>query len=454
MDATGNGGRLRAAGARKLLPWLLMAVVIGLGWVTVRRTVSGSSDLRGFYKIWRANLVEPTLPVRLHGAVEQDPDPYPPTSYVLFAPLGALPVWGVGLFWYGLNLGCTWGVWRLTRSLLRLPPGHSRSLWWAALAVAPFWVGNLLRGQNAPLLMLLTLASFWLAERGRSFWSGSLIAVATLIKVIPAAFLLPYVVRRDSRALAGFAATLAVLVLGAASLFFGPRTNYDFHVRWWSYVTHQTDGPPDPLAPDTTRGSTRSNNQSLEAVLARLMLPIPVTPRRDTPQINIVTVEAATWRTLRTIGLVGFALLACVAAVGSRWMNRNRSDTGAYQAADDLALLCPLILIISPIVWSHYYCWMFFPLAYLLERRGELAGRGLPRSALFGLWLAAVPLFAWTLARTWGVSLWVTSLVFLGIAAPALRAAWRTACRRRDQDTAEIPEGFGTVLLTASGERT
>ena len=51
--------------------------------------------------------------------------------------------------------------------------------------------------------------------------------------------------------------------------------------------------------------------------------------------------------TLRTAGLAGFAVLALCAAAG---FAREQREPGSSRAADELALLCPLILIISPIV--------------------------------------------------------------------------------------------------------
>src|SRR5690606_26064797 len=103
-----------------------------------------------------------------------------------------LPLWGVGLLWYVLNLACSWGIWRISCQLLNLPETQRGPMLLAAVGVLPYWIGNLARGQNAPLLVLCVLAAFWLAAQGRSFWSGVLIALAALIKVIPALFLLPF----------------------------------------------------------------------------------------------------------------------------------------------------------------------------------------------------------------------------------------------------------------------
>jgi|GEM_PF-3065915 len=411
--------------------WIVAAVIAALlGAIpVVKRTVDGSSDLRGFHRIWKANLEAPMQPVRQNGEVKDDPDPYPPSSYVLFAPLGALPLWGIGLLWYVLNLACSWGIWRLSCRLLDLQTHERGALLCASVGVLPFWMGNLARGQNAPLLMLCILGAFWLARQQRSFWSGALIALASLVKVIPAVFLLPFLIRRDVKAVAGFAATLVVVVVLISSLFFGPRTNYEFHQRWWTFVTRGSEGPADPFHPDTMRSSTRSNNQSLEAVLARLMLPIPTASKPDSLKVNVVTADAAAWRMARKIS-IGAVLAACaLALVGLR--RRHAQGTGIVEGeasrsgtllnpfAAEMAIVAPVMLIVSPIVWSHYYYWMFFPLAAMLARP---EGRERSQQSIFALWMVATLLIGVHVSRSIGVNLWATAAVFTWFAWPPFKA--------------------------------
>jgi hypothetical protein len=390
-------------------------LVIAGAVIAVKRTLHGSSDLRGFHRNWSANLERPTLPERREGPDSEDPDPYPPSSYILFAPLGALPLWSVGLLWYALNLACTYGIWRQARALLG--NDSPRAIACAGIAVLPFWLGNLFAGQNAPLLMFMILSAYALAVRQRSFWSGSLIALATLIKVVPVLFLLPFVVRRDMRALGGFAATLLVVVGGLGSLFFGPATNVDFHRRWFEFVTVGSEGPADPRVPNSMRSSIRSNNQSFEAVLARLTMDVPADRGRRAFQVNLARLDAPQWRALRVAG-IGALLLVVAAALGWREWKRmavGESPTGTDWARD-FGLIASLMLIISPIVWSHYYVWMLVPLALTWHERGAL-GRGMVVAWTIAGWLIGVPF-----ARAIGVNLWATAMLLADQLRPQGRA--------------------------------
>ena len=388
--------------------WMLVGslLVVAGAVIAVKRTLHGSSDLRGFHRNWSANLERPTLPERREGPDSEDPDPYPPSSYILFAPLGALPLWSVGLLWYFLNLACTYGIWRQARALVGTD--SPRAIACAGVAVLPFWLGNLFAGQNAPLLMFMILSAYTLALRHRSFWSGSLIALATLIKVVPVLFLLPIVIRRDLRALGGFAVTLVVVAGGLGSLFFGPATNLDFHRRWFEYVTVGSEGPADPRVPNSMRSSIRSNNQSFEAVLARLTMDVPADRGRRAFQVNLAQLDAPQWRALRIAGIGAFLLLVAAALAWREW---SRTTAGAGSRgidwARDFGLIASLMLIISPIVWSHYYVWMLVPLALAWQERGR-PGRGMVVAWTVAGWLIGVPF-----ARAIGVNLWATAMLLV-----------------------------------------
>jgi hypothetical protein len=264
--------------------------------------------------------------------------------------------------------------------------------------------------------MLMVLGAYVLALRHRSFWSGSLIALATLIKVVPVLFILPFVVRRDVRALGGFAATLVGVVFGLGSLYFGPATNLDFHRRWLEFATVGSEGPADPRIPNSMRSSIRSNNQSYEAVLARLTMDVPADRGRRAFQVNLARLDAAQWRALRIAGIA-----ACVFVVGAalgwrEWRQAGRGDrSSGVDWARDFGLIASLMLIISPIVWSHYYVWMLVPLALTLQERGAV-GRGLVIVWTVAGWLIGVPF-----ARAIGVNLWATAMLLVDQLRPAHR---------------------------------
>jgi len=390
-------------------PWRLswmaaaaLAVVVGAIPVT-HRTLYGSSDLRGFHRIWQANTVEPTLPQRKWDGDREDPDPYPPSSYILFAPLGALPLGVVAVLWYAVNLACTLLIALTVRDLLGRTALTSPWGWAATLSVLPAFIGTVLLGQNAPLLIVLVLLAYRLASRGRDLAAGALIAVAALIKVIPAVCLLPFVVRGRLRVAAGFAAAVLFVVLGLGSLLFGPQKTIEFHARWWvASVRGPEAAPRNPLDPATMRASTRLNNQSTEAVLARLTMDVPINGKKNGQRINWLSLEPETWR-MASAALSMLPLLLAAAAL-RRMPPPSTADPA--RVGDDFSVVVPAMLLASPIIWSHYYVWMWIPLLVLGCRRP-------PGAALASaVWLAAMLLIGSRYPRAYGLPWLGTWLVF------------------------------------------
>lgn len=390
---------------RRLFRWALWTAILLGAPLIVHRATIGSSDFRGFHRIWRANLSGAMLPVRDNeGPVKDDPDPYPPVTYAIFAPLGALPLWAAGLVWYAISLASLWGIWRSTVRLLDWPAELQPRLWWLGAGMLPYVINNLTRGQNAPTLIWLCLAALLLAERSRKFAAGMLIGLAAAIKIVPAVFLLPYLLRREVKVLAGFAVAVVILLGGVATAFFGAQTNMEFHRQWWAAATCSAT-PSNPHVPDTMRASTRANNQALEAVLARLLMHVPAERGKHPLYVNLADVPPATWRTARSAGLgllllmAGGVLIALSRTAGPVTSGPLAGLSPGIAAA---ALMCVWLLLVSPIVWSHYYLWLFFPLACVLR------GRAVRPVPVVAAWYLFTLLLASGMAKGVGVHYWAT----------------------------------------------
>ena len=229
---------------RRRIISILTVVILVLGCLSVKRIVNGNGDLSGNYAVWRANLQAPIQPGR-HQISElrlQDPDPYPPITYAIFAPLALLPLWLLAVLWFSVNIACTAYLWNSLAGFLdelqsdtsasgrseavsRNPPPedalslapqnatqnatqnapvsfgsfrllgdidilkevsrfcngltNSRILALAGLAVLPSWVGALLIGQNTLIVMTLVTAAYRTNVR-RWGWLGCLTAGAML----------------------------------------------------------------------------------------------------------------------------------------------------------------------------------------------------------------------------------------------------------------------------------
>jgi alpha-1,2-mannosyltransferase len=255
------------------------------------------------------------------------PFTYPPIAAVLFSPLSLLPtvVDVTGLTLVSI-LAAGVVLWLFARRLLG---PRSTSLWVVAwlLPVALFiepvrndlWLGQI----NLLLMALVSLDCLTEAPR----WPrGVLVGLAAAVKLIPLAFVLFFLLRRDYRA-AGRAAATAAVVTGIGFLL-----AWHDSVRYWTAVVL-----------DTSRigGLAYAGNQSIQAVLARAGLD---------PHSVAAT---AGWLALSALVLAG-------ACLGMRRAVAAEADCWA------LSLNAFAALLISPISWTHHWVWCAPAIATLL----------------------------------------------------------------------------------------
>jgi alpha-1,2-mannosyltransferase len=260
------------------------------------------------------------------------PFTYPPIAAVLFSPLSLLPrvvdVTGLTL----VSIILVGVVLRLFLRRLIGPDGGS--LWlvaWLmplALFIEPvrneLWLGQI----NIVLMALVSLDC--LAEAPR--WPrGALVGLAAAVKLIPVAFVLFFLVRRDYRA-AGRAAISAAVVTGIGFLL-----AWHDSLRYWTGVVFDVN---------RVGGLAYAGNQSIQAVLARAGLD---------PHSTAATV---TWLVLSAITLVAtFSAMRYAFAASEDCWALSLNAFGA--------------LLISPVSWSHHWVWCepaLLTLAVLVRR--------------------------------------------------------------------------------------
>ncbi|MCM6772953.1 glycosyltransferase 87 family protein [Nocardia sp. CDC159] len=263
------------------------------------------------------------------------PFTYPPLAALFFAPLALLPLhWAE---WLVLAtsiaaLGAT--LWVL---LDRLRPNLDRTTKWALVigAVALLGLSEPVRQTyNFGQINLVLMAAVALdALVRRPFWPrGMLIGIAVSIKLIPAGFLLYFLLRVDWRAVlrgdrrvlhsaAGRAiGTLLASAVGAITLGFllFPKDS----ANYWLHTMLDTGriGPPQ-----------FAGNQSLKGFAFRLGV-------ADSTAITI-------WILLSLI----------VVALAAVWMKRLIDDGRTVSA---LLVNAAAILLVSPVSWSHHWVWI------------------------------------------------------------------------------------------------
>jgi hypothetical protein len=167
----------------------------------------------------------PYAPEMLSGPIPaQGPDRfrYPPVFAQLLIPLSWLPEQIAAGVWFGVQ-----SVTLALALYIAARAGGVRSRWDRAIAVGlafslylPIYDGLMKGNVEGPMTLLLALALV-ASERG----AGIALACATLIKVVPGAAL-PALAARGRRALAGFVAACAVLVIPSALLAPGAWRDY------------------------------------------------------------------------------------------------------------------------------------------------------------------------------------------------------------------------------------
>lgn len=308
-------------------PRLLWAIAILLGLLTARHTLevvaggaSTSTDLLAYVAAAERLLNgEPIywLPVDPSG----DPPSYlyPPLLALVFTLLGPYHVaWWI---WVGFSLLCWVGALALALTELRAPLSarlgeRGWPLLAAALLVFPPLSAHFIWGQVGLLILICLTGSWWCLRRGREGWAGALLGLAIAVKLYPALIALPLLAGRRWRAVAMAAAVSAALV-GGSFLAVGVDQTL-FYVR--------------ELLPATgDLGTGDEGNYAL-----RELLPGP----------------------LAAAG--GLAILGLLA-----WLGRR------IPAADSLSLGTTAVLLISPVVWSHYFVLALLPWLAALARASQ-----------------------------------------------------------------------------------
>jgi hypothetical protein len=263
------------------------------------------------------------------GVEHHSPYIYPPLLALFLRPLAALPYSAAAAVWFILSAGALLAALCLLRPFLQLP---WRIYGWVCAGVyfLPPVHYTLQHGQITHFLFLL-IVSGAVGGAGAAAWVG----VAAALKVFPATLAGVYALSGRMTALVTMAASAAVVTLAGALA--EPVATADFVRRVGPALAVERR-----LAP---------NNQSVAAVMARWFeTHWFVTPIVDAPAIGR---PAANLTTLIIIGLTFLALVSI------------RRAGGAMVQLRRFSLVLAATLMVSPIVWDHYYVLLLLPVAVL-----------------------------------------------------------------------------------------
>jgi hypothetical protein len=375
---------------------LAFAALVLFG-IAVDRASRQSNDFDNFYdaafRVWHDGEL----------FVEKSTARYPATFQVLMSPLGALPLDGAAAVWALLNLGCYGLLGWLFARRLGIPWADQRVAWFG---VAPFLISNITLGQNGPVLLALSTAGVLAAARGRGVGGGAALTLAGLLKVFPGALMaVPLALGRARGALAGAAlAGGAVVVWTVAALGVGPTV--EDTLRWVTEVRLEQR----PAALIESVRSLRYNNQGLAITIVRSLTTDfswnPPLAAEGSVQVASLPLPVA-WGLYYAIVA---ALVATWCAVAWR-LRRGRPGPREFVGLQALAI--PVLLSISPIVWTHYFVW-WLPALMLLSRH---------RAALVALGVVSLAGIFSESARALGLHMAITLGLFVAVAVDLWRSA-------------------------------
>ncbi|ALG85617.1 glycosyltransferase 87 family protein [Gordonia phthalatica] len=252
------------------------------------------------------------------------PFTYPPLAAMLFTPFAIMPVTLADVLMFAATLAALavslWMI--LDRLTPRTDPPLRVAIVIALTSVFTFLEPvreNLGFGQVNMILMAMVV--FDVLCRHPRWPRGLLIGIAVSIKLTPAGFLLYFVLRRDWRAV-GWLLAGTVGSIGLAWLI-SPSDS----VQYWFHTLRETGRIGAPYF---------AGNQSIKGAIFRFGLPDSVST------------------------LLWLGLSAAAVAVAAVWMHRLLAeDRDAVGVGSVLALLvnAAVILLISPVSWSHHWVW-------------------------------------------------------------------------------------------------
>lgn len=267
------------------------------------------------------------LPALGNGEVHL-PFTYPPLAAIAFAPLAALPEAAASAVMFALSLAAiALTVWLV---LDRIRPSTDRGVR-LAVVLATVAAAEYIEPVRETLgfgqvnALLMAAVAFDVLTRSDKWPRGILIGIAISIKLTPAGFLLLFLLRRDWRA---FATTIVstIAAVGVAWLVMPDDSR-----EYWFHKLSETGRIGAPHF---------AGNQSLKGLVFRLGL-------------------GESTSTLLWLGLSAIAVI--FAAV---WMRRLIAD-GKLTTA--LLVNAGVILLVSPISWSHHWVWVVPALAVAVD---------------------------------------------------------------------------------------
>ena len=269
-------------------------------------------------------------------------------------------------------------------------------------------------GQPNLVLLALMLGALVALRAERQIIAGVLIAVAAAIKAFPIIAIVYLLYRRYWTAAASLVVALIFLLLILPAPFRGFERAWRDLEKWSGGMLKYGDVG---VAQRPKRSYTWKN-QSLIGVSNRLLRPVDAGAASAQDQPVYVNFADLKFSVVNAI-VIGIALalgIVFIAVIPQRGMRTGETD------AIEFALLLLLMLMLTPLSFGYFFCWLMLPLAVATQQ--VLAAKG---SVILWWGLPALALLALGLlfprgAQLYGNTFIATLLLFIGLSIELLRS--------------------------------
>jgi len=346
---------------------------------------------------------------------------YLPFFTIFMLPWGLLPLHVAIVVFTLLSLGLFGVTVYLAESLLNdaLRRGPRLALLLSVALVLPYVHSCAVLGNVGLLVLFLIVTAWYLLERGRDTAAGCALGLAVLIKLLPGVLVVFLLLKRRWHAAGTAAAVVVILGLGLPVLAVGGSRTVQLHQEFFRGAV-QGGSAITTLTADQPQKAMYSNN-AVPIVLRRLLTPLDGGKEAaGALRVNVTDLPRPALVSLY-LALMALFVGGCVAATMwgvHRWPPEDVDGVRALRA--QFGAWCCLMLLASPLVWTHYLPLAYWPLALLTDHliRAWRVEHRAPLGTVVALsgWLVAIMLLAWPAARAAGaqtaavVVLWIAMI--------------------------------------------
>ena len=293
------------------------------------------------------------------------------------------------------------------------------------LAIVYIWSTYHL-GQPNLVLLALMLGAFVALRAEREIIAGGLIAIAAAIKAFPVIAIVYLIYRRYWTAAASLVVALVFLLLVLPAPFRGFERAWRDLEKWSVGMLKYSEAG----VGQRPKRSYTWKNQSLVGVSNRLLRRVDAGASSAQGQPVYVNFADLKFPVVNAI-VIGIALILGIwFIVVMPWRDMRTAESDAIE----FALLLLLMLMMTPLSFGYFFCWLTLPFAVMTHR--VVAGKS---SAIFGWGLPALALLAIGLifprgAQLYGNTFFATLLLFLGFSIELFRV--------KQQDQTQLADNF------------